>query len=668
MSDDPRTDFFASGGDTSPAAAQDARTAFFASGGQSEAPPTVYDANLFRKRVGRDPEPAELANFKASKGVGWAGDPTQGKFTIGQAAIGAGEDALSLGTGAVASIPAAGAYLYGLTGANGTDSLSAARATRNALTYQPRSEAGQAGLDVVGQIRPGEIVPRLLDVAGYGNAAQTVREVEERAGDVAPLAGEAAAGFPITRGVGKRAFAPIQDPESGATAADVVANTVKNSPQSMGAAAASPRISSVSPELQQGIVSAAQRTGGAINPHALGRQVEADTLPVPIRLTEGEALGDVARISNERNSAALAEFYNDRNGKLKQNIQAIRDDVGPDVFTTNAVQHGDTLIDAYQAKDKVARAQIDSAYDAARKAIPPKTPVLDANKLLTNVSSQLEDKWATESAPADIMKRLQTIADGSGTITAAQFEGLRSRLAELARSNDGNTRYAAHLIRGVVEDSDLLPGTEAFKKPFDQARGLARSHFQELEADPAYNAAVNGIVSPDRFVSKFVTGGDRDNVSLMRDNLKDNPTALQTMGVAALDHLRDAAKVNPDGTGAFTQAGFNRALRGLDPKIRSLFDPAHADTLEQLGNVARYTQEQPAGNYINNSKTFVASAAEHGAGLVEGAVNAAATTHTGIPLPAGTMGRKYLDRRAQKAALKRITAPGAGLDVLEEKP
>ena len=38
------------------------------------ASPIVYDAALFRKRVGRDPTPTELANFKQFKGTGWVGD------------------------------------------------------------------------------------------------------------------------------------------------------------------------------------------------------------------------------------------------------------------------------------------------------------------------------------------------------------------------------------------------------------------------------------------------------------------------------------------------------------------------------------------------------------------------------------------------------------------
>jgi hypothetical protein len=153
---------------------------------------------------------------------------------------------------------------------------------------------------------------------------------------------------------------------------------------------------------------------------------------------------------------------------------------------------------------------------------------------------------------------------------------------ELTRSNDGSTRYAAHLIRGAVEDSDLLPGTQAFKAPFDQARELARARFQALEADPAY-AAVNETVPADQFVRKFVTGGTRDNVSRMRQNLADNPTAQQTMGVAALDHLRRAAGIDDMGNGNFSQANFNKQRQALDPKLRTLVGPEHAETLEQLG-------------------------------------------------------------------------------------
>ena len=662
---DPRTDFFASGGDTS-ASNQDARTAFFSSGGQQAAPAEpVYDEALFRQRVGRDPNPAELANFKRFKGVGFSGDPNQGKFTIGQAVLGAVDLAGSVLSGIPASIAAAPAYFAGLTGIGGTDSLSTARATRRALTYQPHTEAGQAGLEYMGSIKPGEVAPEFLRMAGHPQAADTLSEVEERIGDVAPIIPAARVATSVGRGIANRVVSSMKDPEGADLAAQQALNA-QVSNQSMGAAGSAANMATMSPELRAAVSAEAQKAGGAVNPDTLRRHVEADSLPVRIRLTEGQASQDPTVLSNEVNSRGanpeIAARYNQQNEQLKENLQALRDRAGPDVYSANPVEHGDSLIEAYQEKDKAARAAIDQAYEAARKALPANTPVLDAKKLLDNVNASLEDRWATESAPADIMKRLNTIAEGNGVITAGQFEGLRTRLADLSRSSDGNTRYAAHLIRGAVEDADLLPGTEDFKKPFDQARALARERFQMMEADPAYNAAVNETVPADRFAKRFVIDAPRDDVAAMRANLADNPTAQQTMGVTVLDHLRRAAGIDDQGNGNFGQARFNNALQALSPKMRSLVDPKTADQLETLGNVARYTQAQPRGSFVNNSNTFVAQAAAHAANVLEGAANMKAG------LPVGTMIRKTLANRAQARATQEALKPGAGLGRLSDLP
>lgn len=63
-----------------------------------------YDAALFKQRVGRDPEPAELANFRASKGAGWAGDPAaagQTALAVGQA----GSSGFNAGVADLAGLP-----------------------------------------------------------------------------------------------------------------------------------------------------------------------------------------------------------------------------------------------------------------------------------------------------------------------------------------------------------------------------------------------------------------------------------------------------------------------------------------------------------------------------------------------------------------------------------
>lgn len=613
---------------------------------------TVYDAAEFKRRVGRDPSATELANFKQFKGEGFSGG-NQG----GGSFAGMGEAALATGAGALKGIThAANDILPDIDGSKAA--VEKEIQTDPILNYRggPEAQPYLQGINTA-----------LTPITWAGNKAH--QAIAAVAGDrAADVAGDVATLLPATRGtdvagIGRKIVGSVEDPE-----AEVVppgGPSLSNSQQSMGAAKTAP-VTGISSEFEAGIKKAAQQTGSAINPDAAERIRDAESLPVKARLTPGQSSGDPNTFSDEQNlrgtDAKRAQLYNDQNKNLIDNMDALREKVGPDVFSANPVEHGDTLIDAYQAKDKVARAAIDDAYDTARKAIPPTTPVLDAKKLLSDVNSRLEDKWATESAPPDIMKRLASLADGPGNVTAAQFEGLRSRLADLARSSDGSVRYAANQIRGVVEDSDLLPGTEAFKAPFDQARGLARQRFQTLENDPAYDAAVNETVPPDRFMQKFVTGqtATRDGVATMKANLADNPTATQTMGVAALDHLRRSALGT---TNNFSQSAFNKQLGAMSPKMGSLFDPETTEQLETLGRVAGYQQIQPKGAFVNNSNTTVSALAQAAKTGGEVAANAAGAK-VGVPV-LGTWIRGQMDKRAAAKATQEFLDPYGGLKILK---
>lgn len=448
------------------------------------------------------------------------------------------------------------------------------------------------------------------------------------------------------------------------TAEQVLARQAAASKTNMGAAAAAPNIANVSPELRQAIVQAAQKTGGAVPPDVLTRHIEADSLPVKVQLTEGQATQDPNILSNEVNARAknpaYVQRYNDQNAQLGQNIQALRDQIGPDVFSTNQVEHGDTLIQAYKAKDAAAQADINQKYQALRDANGGQFPV-DAGALLRNATADLHQKLLFDHAPSAVMSTLGRLAENNN-MTFENFEALRTNLARIQRSSsDGNEVAAAGVIRNAMENLPLQPGAADLKPLADSARSAAKAQFNAIEADPAYKAAVNDKVPPDRFTSRFVINGNRDDLATMKQNLAGNDAAQQTMGVAALDHLRDQARIDPQGNGNFAAAGFNKGLQALSPKADSLFDPKTTEQLSTLGNVARYVKGQPAGSYVNNSNTFTALAGEHAKTALEGAVNVAAK---GVPV--GTWIRKAAQGRAEAKATQQSLAPGAGLTRLSD--
>lgn len=620
-------------------------------------------------------------------GGGGLGSPTLGQRAkaLVMPAVGGAElllsGATSLPASAIAGLGGLGTMAANPFREKQVDPAETVNNLRQQLTYAPRSDSAQAGAEMMGRglgwlgsnvadpmlEKIGAVSPTAENVVrtaapALAEAATTAlplgRAVTGGAFRVADGAAQAASRMPATVAE-KPAPPPKPAPQ---TAEDIVARVYGDSQQSMGAASAAPKLTEVSPELKEAIVGTAQRTGGAINPEVLARHVEADSLPVRIRLSRGEATQDPVLLSEERNrrgkDTAFAQRMDETNKKLGQNVQAIRDEVGPDVFSTNQVEHADTVMSSYRAKNDVAQQEISKRYKALRDANGGQFPI-DAKALYESAAAQLHQQLLFDHAPPAVMKTLTRLAE-SNKMTFENFESLRTNLARIQRSNpDGNVVAAAGVIRGAMEALPLAQGAAKLKPLADSARAAAKAQFDALEADPAYKAAVMESVPPDRFMQRYVLGGTRDNVALMRQNLADDDRALQTLGVATLDYLRDAAKLNPHYEGNFAAPGYTKALQNLSPKLASLLSPKAAEQLEKLGNVARYTTFQPRGSYVNNSNTFVAAAADKAAKAAEKIGNVA------VPgLDLGTMARERVDKVKSAKETKRALAPGAGLDEL----
>lgn len=569
-------------------------------------------------------------------------------------------------TGAVAA-PVAGyagmgvaaARALGLTKADPADTVNS---VQSALTYKPTNPGSQGlsgalALPAQGAGWVGGKVATATGSPALGAAVDTGIQAIPMLAGVKPAARGVASTAADVAAATRKPPAP--------TAEDVLAQQAQNSPQSTSAAAAAPSLTQVSPQLRQAISQTAQSTGGAINLDAAQRHIQADTLPVPVQLTEGQALQDPTLISHEQNlrgqQQALADRFSGQNQQLVDNLQSLRDSVGPEVFSANPVEHADTLIQAYQDKDAAAQTGITADYKALKDANGGQFPI-DAPTLLGNITSQLHQDLLFDHAPPAVMSTLRRLADNDN-MTFENYESLRTNLARIQRSSqDGNEVAAAGVIRNAMEQLPLQPEAAALKPLADKARNSARAQFDLTTNkdsdtyDPAYAAAVHGTVPPDSFVQRFVINAPRDDVATMRQNLADNDAATQTIGVATIDHLRKAAGISDNGAGNFTQAGYNKAWQNLSPKIGSLVDPKTAETLQNLGDVARYTQFQPRGSFVNNSNTTVASIAKYGGGALEHGVNMA---FHGVPV--GTIGRGALQQLSSAKLAQKALAPGAGM-------
>lgn len=384
------------------------------------------------------------------------------------------------------------------------------------------------------------------------------------------------------------------------------------------------------------------------------RHIEADSLPVPIRLTEGQATGDVVKLSNEMNRRGkdpeIAQRLNSQNGQLLENINAIRDNAAPNAYGTKKIENSQAVIDAYKSIDDAKTSSISAAYKALEDANGGQFPV-DGVQLANNATKMLGKKLKTEFLPSSIKSQLDRFKSGE-PMTFEQFEAMRTNLAaeirKAERTGDGNAAAASGIVRQALEDLPLQGNAAKSLKPLaDNARSLAKDRFDMLKKDPAYKAAVDDTVPADKFIDKFVVNGVNKNIQTMVDHLGRDSVAHQHMAAGTVNWLKDKAGI-VDETGNFSQAQYNKALKQLDDvnNLREIFNPEAASQLKTLGNVARYTQAQPRGAFVNNSNTLVGALAEK----ARAGVGFAAEKGLNMAVPGLQLGTSVMEMRARRAA------------------
>lgn len=547
---------------------------------------------------------------------------------------------------------------------------------KQSLTYQPRTAAGEGAVDTGARTLGLAAAPlqAVKDFAG-DNALEATGSPSFATGmSMAPDVLLSLVGAPgVPKGAGS-ALASDARAASGALKGvslkeSPLAETNPFAHESLGAAAVAPELKAASPELRAE-VARATAAGEKLDRVAFDRRLEAESLPIPMKLTKGQASQDVEQISHEMNRRGgdpeLAQRFAEHNQQLIDNLDEIRAGAAPNAVGNDHIQNGQALIDSYKNYDAEVTADIGAKYKALRDANGGDFPV-DGPAFVQAADAALKKSMKARYVPAQVSADLEEFR--AGKMTFENFENMRTNLAAEARkaerSGDGNAAAAVRIVRDSLEELPISGESAKLKPIADAARKAAKARFDRLKADPAYRAAVDDSVaagesSPlaDDFVQKFVVKGKAANIQNMRETLAADPTASETITAGALNYMKSKSGVNLyTNEGNFSQAGFNRALSELTPKLGQLLDPKVSEQVQTLGNVARYTQAQPRGSFVNNSNTTVAA---HAASLAKGA----AERGVNALLPGaelGTLAREKLAKRADKKFVREALDPASGI-------
>lgn len=395
----------------------------------------------------------------------------------------------------------------------------------------------------------------------------------------------------------------------------------------------------------------------------LAKRVEADSLPIPLQYTKGQATGDPVLISQEMNARGkepkLAEVFNQQNKILQENATLMKDKVAPDVFTESHVADAQGLIGNIEAKAKANAQATTDAYTALKEAGGGKFPI-DGQLFADNALNLLKSEDRLDYLPPNLQRKLIDYQTGKKEMNFNLFENLRTDLAaeirKAQRAGDGNQAYVLGQVRSELEKLPMTGESAEIKALADKARGLAKADFDLEKQNKIYSDVVNGKADTKGFISKNVINATNKDFADTMALIGDDPIAKQHLASGTLDLIiRDST----DASGNFLTGKFAKHINNLqlNGKLLPLFGE-EAGTLEKIANASKIVGARPKGSFVNESNTLVGAMAEYAKSAAEHGTNVAFKG-----LPVGTVGRKILSKRAAKKELEETLNPAGGVQL-----
>lgn len=324
----------------------------------------------------------------------------------------------------------------------------------------------------------------------------------------------------------------------------------------------------------------------------------------PADVTREQNLVKMSANSRDPQAQQLANVRNDNQQTMigRMNAMGANDAQEP-------IDAGRRVIDSLSSRDKQVKGIIDGLYEQAR-ATGGRSAQLDPSQFTNRANDLLDEALLGGKLPADVRNLLNRTAAGEMPLTVDVAEQLKTRIGDLQRStNDRAEKKALGYIRQAIEETNLLPGQDVGEesiKAFNRARALNRKYMQIVERTPALQAVRDGI-EPDKFVQKYITGGnvtlkDLDN---LRKSVKGNEDAEKAVRQQILLHLKNKALSNKaDEVATVSPSAYNNTFKAIGKgKLNLFFTKEEIQELEALGRVASYEKFQPTGSAVNNSNT-----------------------------------------------------------------
>jgi len=404
------------------------------------------------------------------------------------------------------------------------------------------------------------------------------------------------------------------------------------------------------------------------------RQEMANELPVPIKLTKGQATQDMQQQKFERETAKLEDGEelrrnaNLQNEQFNQNLDAMIDQTGTTLPDDALVETGLAVTKALENQVKAEKSKINRAYDAADKSEGAQEPVN-----LDQVSSYMNERMP-ESDSGGIMPKFQLktkqlgLSEGDflngdyqlSDMTVYEAELLRKFLNKNANKSDANDLRLASGLKNSIDSSVGEAGGETYNR----ARKLRRNYAKKYQEKKLINDLVSTKPnSSDRKIAlenvfqKSVKTGSADELKNLRRTLQrtdEGKQAYAELAAQAIKNVKKQATGNigqdENGNPLVSPAKLNKEIKSLDEsgKLEILFGKKGAEDLRTIADVSRdvLVSQPGAVNTSNTASTLLTQ-------MMDAAILPVSFYATGLPLYGLTAGARQIKDKARKRKTKK---------------
>lgn len=339
------------------------------------------------------------------------------------------------------------------------------------------------------------------------------------------------------------------------------------------------------------------KQGQRLDPAAALRKMDFEAQGAPA--LRGQITRDPAQYSRDMNLRGIEGVGEPIQLVLQAQNQRITADLskfgGP--AAREAFPAGEQFVASLSKLDDDLSSSVTRAYKNARASsgkewtVPTQGLASDAQQVIDDFGVGAEAN-AIPSAVYARLQKLGVVGDDMTQRRIFNYEEADKLLKQINSHLKGTNNAGLSSLHGAVKRAILEGGGEG--DPFAPARKMAAERFQLMDAAPALKAVVDGKVSADDFVKRYIIDGKVKDLKKLAEILPAEDMAEAKRQIAQVIY-RGAFRENVTGDKLAQPPGLQSAMRNIGTdKLKVFFNQAEIDELNRLTRITAYANTEPA--------------------------------------------------------------------------